>query len=101
MRIDAGAELLIVDEPTAHLDAQTAQTIRTELLNISQSIPVIAATHDPELIKLGNELRLDGTAASAEAQATPLPTQPARTSKAAPTSAGNPTSAPARPFAGS
>ena len=88
MRIDAGAELLIVDEPTAHLDAQTAQTIRTELLNISQSIPVIAATHDPELIKLGNELRLDGTAASAEAQATPLPTQPARTSKAAPTSAG-------------
>ena len=87
MRVDAGAELLIVDEPTAHLDAQTARTIRSELLNISQSIPVIAATHDPELISLGNELRLDGATASTEAQKTTPDSQPAHTHKAAPTSA--------------
>ncbi|MDK7750193.1 thiol reductant ABC exporter subunit CydC [Brevibacterium sp. UMB10442] len=87
MRVDAGAELLIVDEPTAHLDAQTAHTIRTELLNISQSIPVIAATHDPELISLGTELRLDGTSTSTETLTTTPETQPAHTPKTAPTSA--------------
>ncbi|MDK8346416.1 thiol reductant ABC exporter subunit CydC [Brevibacterium sp. UMB1308A] len=88
MRVDAGAKLLIVDEPTAHLDAQTAHTIRTELLNISQSIPVIAATHDPELINLGTELRLDGASSSTETTTTTTAdTQPAHTPKAAPTSA--------------
>lgn len=87
MRVDAGAELLIVDEPTAHLDAQTAHTIRTELLNISQSIPVIAASHDPELISLGTELRLDGTPTSTETLTTTPETQPAHTPKTAPTSA--------------
>lgn len=87
MRVDAGAELLIVDEPTAHLDAQTAHTIRTELLNISQSIPVIAATHDPELISLGTELRLDGTPSSTETLTTTPETHLAHTPKTAPTSA--------------
>lgn len=76
MRVDAGAGLLLVDEPTAHLDATSAHTIRTELARVAQRIPVIAATHDPILVSMGHELRLDGRSQDAPIHTEAPPTAP-------------------------
>ncbi|WP_245848326.1 ABC transporter ATP-binding protein/permease [Actibacterium ureilyticum] len=53
--------LLLADEPTADLDAQTAQDIVDGLLRfVEQGGTLIAATHDPRLIaRLGREIRLE------------------------------------------
>lgn len=43
------AELLLVDEPTAHLDSETAQQVSDALMSIAQGRTLIVATHDPQL----------------------------------------------------
>ncbi|WP_254668800.1 thiol reductant ABC exporter subunit CydC [Brevibacterium sp. CS2] len=52
-RVEAGARLLLVDEPTAHLDADSASTVRSSLTAVSRAVPVIAATHDLDLLAAG------------------------------------------------
>lgn len=42
--------ILLLDEPTADLDATTAATIRTLLIEVAHTHMVIAATHDADLI---------------------------------------------------
>lgn len=46
---DAHADLLLVDEPTAHLDQATAQQVTEALLQLAQGKTMIVATHDPVL----------------------------------------------------
>ena len=46
---DAHADLLLVDEPTAHLDQATAQQVTDALLRLAQDKTMIVATHDPVL----------------------------------------------------
>lgn len=46
---DAHADLLLVDEPTAHLDQATAQQVTDALLRLAQGKTMIVATHDPIL----------------------------------------------------
>lgn len=46
---DAHADLLLVDEPTAHLDQATAQQVTDALLRLAQGKTMIVATHDPVL----------------------------------------------------
>ena len=43
------ADLLLVDEPTAHLDSETARHVGDALLSIARGRTLIVATHDPEL----------------------------------------------------
>ncbi|WP_295809614.1 thiol reductant ABC exporter subunit CydD [uncultured Nitratireductor sp.] len=43
------AGLVLVDEPTAHLDRETAQEITESLLRISRGKTLVVATHDPVL----------------------------------------------------
>lgn len=43
------AELLLVDEPTAHLDGETAQQVSDALMSIARGRTLIVATHDPQL----------------------------------------------------
>lgn len=43
------ARLFLVDEPTAHLDGETARSITESLLALSQGKTMIVATHDPQL----------------------------------------------------
>ncbi len=43
------ADLLLVDEPTAHLDAATAKEVSDALLQLAQGKTMIVATHDPVL----------------------------------------------------
>ncbi|MEO6856579.1 MAG: thiol reductant ABC exporter subunit CydD [Rhodoferax sp.] len=45
----ADADLLLVDEPTAHLDTETAQAVADALLQFAQGRTLIVATHDPVL----------------------------------------------------
>ena len=43
------ADLLLVDEPTAHLDSETARHASDALMSIARGRTLIVATHDPEL----------------------------------------------------
>ena len=43
------ASLLLVDEPTAHLDSETAQRVTDALLQLAVGKSLIVATHDPVL----------------------------------------------------
>lgn len=43
------ADLLLVDEPTAHLDSSTAKQVTDALLQLARGKTMIVATHDPVL----------------------------------------------------
>ena len=48
----AGAGLVLLDEPTAHLDGATAARVRAQIAELADAVPVIAATHDSALAGL-------------------------------------------------
>ncbi len=59
LAVHPGAGLLLVDEPTAHLDHQTAAQVMDALLALAQGRTLIVATHDPRLIaRLPRRLQL-------------------------------------------
>ncbi|HEY8377929.1 MAG TPA: AAA family ATPase, partial [Nannocystis sp.] len=41
--------LILADEPTAHLDSETAASITEALMRLSEGRTLIVATHDPVL----------------------------------------------------
>ncbi|SCX43855.1 ATP-binding cassette, subfamily C, CydD [Variovorax sp. EL159] len=43
------ADLLLVDEPTAHLDTETASRVADALMTLAQGKTLVVATHDPVL----------------------------------------------------
>lgn len=45
------ADLLLVDEPTAHLDRETAARVIDALCALAKGKTMLVATHDPELIR--------------------------------------------------
>ncbi|WP_209683535.1 thiol reductant ABC exporter subunit CydC [Arthrobacter stackebrandtii] len=47
--VDPAVELALLDEPTAHLDPESARTVRASLAALRGSVAVVAATHDPQL----------------------------------------------------
>lgn len=54
------ARLLLLDEPTAHLDADSAALVRDAIRRMARGCTLLAATHDPELMAaLPWELRID------------------------------------------
>ncbi|MDH0866165.1 thiol reductant ABC exporter subunit CydD [Mitsuaria sp. GD03876] len=60
-----GATLLLVDEPTAHLDPATAASVIDALLRLARGRTLIVATHDPALIaRLDRSIALLPVAAS-------------------------------------
>lgn len=42
--------ILFLDEPTASIDAESRETLRTLLLELNQRIPIVVVTHDPTSI---------------------------------------------------
>ena len=65
--------LLLLDEPTAHLDAASAAQVRDAITRMARGCTLLAATHDPALIAaLPFELRLatDGHAELLDKRAT-------------------------------
>lgn len=64
------ADLLLVDEPTAHLDTDTANRVSEALITLAQGKTLIVATHDPVLAaRMGRVIRLDAVAMAAAAAA--------------------------------
>lgn len=49
LAVQADADLLLVDEPTAHLDRTTAARVTDALLSLAWGKTLIVATHDPAL----------------------------------------------------
>nr|WP_256354118.1 thiol reductant ABC exporter subunit CydD [Variovorax sp. dw_308] len=60
MAAHAGADLLLADEPTAHLDTETAAHVADALLALARGKTLIVATHDPVLAaRIGRVVDLD------------------------------------------
>lgn len=54
VRIDGGANLLLLDEPTAHLDAESAERIIDAIASIAGAVTTLIASHDPALRQLAD-----------------------------------------------
>lgn len=55
-RIEAGATLLLLDEPTAHLDPETASVINHAILALRGRVTVILVAHDPTTRQLADTI---------------------------------------------
>nr|WP_261167369.1 ABC transporter transmembrane domain-containing protein [Microbacterium sp. Marseille-Q6965] len=55
-RVDAGATLLVLDEPTAHLDAVSADRVRDAIRRRAERATVVLATHEPETLALADSI---------------------------------------------
>lgn len=78
-----GADLLLADEPTAHLDDVSAGAVRDALGRLGDEVTLIVATHDRELASLlrpgtagGHLLPRRETVRSTEQGSDPVPTLP-------------------------
>ena len=49
--VDPSAQIILADEPTAHLDHETADDIAAGLLRLARGRTLIVATHDPALAR--------------------------------------------------
>lgn len=82
VRADRGARLLLLDEPTAHLDARAAGLVRAALARRSPRLATVLASHDPATLALagrvvaldgGSVSRRDAPAEPADVSAPPIP----------------------------
>ena len=60
MALDVHADLFLVDEPTAHLDTDTARRVTDALIELARGKTLIVATHDQVLAaRLNRVIQLD------------------------------------------
>ena len=52
LRVEAGARLLLLDEPTAHLDASSAALVFRELSRLRGRVTMVIASHEAEIAEL-------------------------------------------------
>ena len=72
-RVDAGAQMLLLDEPTAHLDDDGAQLVRAAIRRRSADIVVVLASHEPATLALADRfLPLDSSRPDATQDAAAL-----------------------------
>lgn len=55
-RVDAGAELLVLDEPTAHLDATSAERVRAAVAARADRVATVLVSHEAQTLALADEL---------------------------------------------
>ncbi|MGF6821774.1 ATP-binding cassette subfamily C protein CydCD [Microbacterium sp. ZKA21] len=65
-RVDAGARLLVLDEPTAHLDQASADRVRAAILRRADRCVVVLASHEPETLALATGEIAVGAASARE-----------------------------------
>jgi len=51
-RVDSGADLLLLDEPTAHLDPASAELVRAAIRRRSRHCVIVLASHEPETLAM-------------------------------------------------
>ncbi|QMU98703.1 thiol reductant ABC exporter subunit CydC [Microbacterium esteraromaticum] len=77
-RVDAGARLLVLDEPTAHLDRVAARLVRDAVLRRADRCAIVLATHEPETLALADRvISVDTPAGDARAAGVPAGGLPA------------------------
>ncbi|WP_139974243.1 thiol reductant ABC exporter subunit CydD [Ochrobactrum sp. CGA5] len=60
--VDQAADVILADEPTAHLDQETARFIADSLLKLAKGKTLLVATHDETLAgRMDRIIRLDGS----------------------------------------
>lgn len=74
-RVDAGARLLVLDEPTAHLDHHAAELTRAAILRRAERATIVLASHEPRTLALATSIiRISGPDGCADGDASALPT---------------------------
>ncbi|MFB7251990.1 thiol reductant ABC exporter subunit CydC [Microbacterium sp. NPDC056234] len=68
-RVDAGARLLVLDEPTAHLDHAAADLVRAAIRRRADRCVIVLASHEPETLSMASAEIPVGTSAGARAPA--------------------------------
>jgi ATP-binding cassette, subfamily C, bacterial CydCD len=56
LRVDAGATLLLLDEPTAHLDQSGAAVVRRMIAGLADRVTIVVASHDREVNDLADSV---------------------------------------------
>jgi ABC-type transport system involved in cytochrome bd biosynthesis fused ATPase/permease subunit len=52
----AGGTLLLLDEPTAHLDPESSPSVLSELIGAASDGSVLVVTHDPDVVRHVDEV---------------------------------------------
>jgi ATP-binding cassette, subfamily C, bacterial CydCD len=56
LRVDSGAQLLLLDEPTAHLDQASARVVEHEIRCVRGRVTIVLAAHEGSVIDLADQL---------------------------------------------
>ncbi|HEY4269343.1 MAG TPA: thiol reductant ABC exporter subunit CydD [Galbitalea sp.] len=78
LRVDAGAEVLLLDEPTAHLDAASSAAVLRELEELRGTITMVIVSHDAKVTALADHHIVVGHESSAAPVAAALGSATAR-----------------------
>ncbi|NYE94039.1 ATP-binding cassette subfamily C protein CydCD [Psychromicrobium silvestre] len=54
-RVESGAQVVLLDEPTAHVDAESARWIEQAVLSLRSRATVLLASHDRRLLALADQ----------------------------------------------
>ncbi|MCI2266189.1 thiol reductant ABC exporter subunit CydC [Sediminivirga luteola] len=84
-RVDGGARLVLLDEPTAHLDRDAAALVLRALADLRGRVTMISATHDPAVTAVADRaISVDAAGAQDGREATETPELPDGSSAAEP-----------------
>ncbi|CAN5362623.1 thiol reductant ABC exporter subunit CydD [soil metagenome] len=69
VRVAAGADLLLLDEPTAHLDAAHARLVERAIADLRGAVTIVFASHEAGMGRLADRtVLLDGTGGAREVE---------------------------------